>query len=155
MSENASTMNSVRDTPEDRSKNLYVLELRDEKFYVGLTHKRVSERYQEHAQGRHNAAAWTRLYPPVRILEAYKVKDSFEEDSKVKRLMNKYGIDRVRGGSYTNIQLSQTDHELLQRELKGANGLCYRCGSSCHYAKECSRTIHFFPYVIGYRNRIC
>jgi radical SAM protein with 4Fe4S-binding SPASM domain len=117
---------------------LYVLELQQNKYYVGTTKKTANERFQEHRKGANNAAEWTRHYPPIRILESYTTTDLFEENNKVKRLMNTYGIDNVRGGSYSMIQLNNTDYEYLQRELDAANGRCYQCGYASHCANDCT-----------------
>ncbi len=82
---------------------LYVLELKSHKFYVGITTRTPKARYEQHLNG-FAGAAWTRKYPPVGIhyqrdlgmitkgrAEAY-------ENRVVRRYIDQYGIDNVRGG---------------------------------------------------------
>lgn len=117
---------------------LYVLALEQNKYYVGVTNKTAEDRFEEHRNATSTASAWTRRYPPLRIMETYTVSDNFEENNKVKHLMNIHGIDNVRGGSYSTVQLDATKYDCLQRELDAANGRCYHCGSSSHYATKCT-----------------
>jgi hypothetical protein len=51
--------------------------------------------------------------------------------------MAKYGIDNVRGGSYTSIKLDDLEKEVLNREIWGAQNKCSRCGRSGHFVKDC------------------
>lgn len=51
--------------------------------------------------------------------------------------MSKYGIDNVRGGSYTSIELDEISLLTLQKELWHSKNLCTRCGRNTHFAKDC------------------
>lgn len=51
--------------------------------------------------------------------------------------MRKYGIDNVRGGSYTQFRLPESVIALLEREFSTACEFCFRCGQSGHFSKEC------------------
>jgi hypothetical protein len=53
--------------------------------------------------------------PPLIILEKLQITDINEIDTHVKKYMQYYGINHVRGGSYTSI--TQTQSEELQREF--------------------------------------
>lgn len=55
----------------------------------------------------------------------------------VKEMMRKYGIDRVRGGSYSSHHLSQNQIRALETEIRGASGSCFRCGGNGHWARDC------------------
>lgn len=50
--------------------------------------------------------------------------------------MDKYGINNVRGGSYSRLELTQEEINVLQKELWGANDLCFLCGQQ-HFIKDC------------------
>ncbi len=51
--------------------------------------------------------------------------------------MEKYGIENVRGGSYSQIQLSDAQVKEIKNKLVSANDRCYECGESGHLKKNC------------------
>jgi hypothetical protein len=55
----------------------------------------------------------------------------------IKKLMLIHGIENVRGGSYTQIELSVEQKNTLQTELRSAQDLCVNCGSNKHFIKDC------------------
>jgi predicted GIY-YIG superfamily endonuclease len=82
---------------------LYVLELKNECFYIGIAID-VEKRFQEHIDGL--GANFTRLNKPIRIVEtipcetanrdiAYKM-----ESQKTLEYAAKYGGNKVKGGKY-------------------------------------------------------
>jgi cellular nucleic acid-binding protein len=119
-----------------RSFNIYVLELLNNKYYVGKTLKNVPNRFNEHATG--IGSEWTKLYKPIKIIEQFETNDKFLEDKYTKIYMDKKGIDNVRGGSYTKINLEDWQIKCLELELKTANNLCYKCGKPGHFSNDCN-----------------
>lgn len=115
--------------------NLYVLKLIKDKYYVGITQKDLGARFLQHEQG--IGASWTKLYKPISIIETLRTTNRFDEDKWTKMYMDKYGIENVRGGSYTKINLDEYQLKALKLELKTVNNLCFKCGKSCHFASEC------------------
>ena len=115
------------------STYIYVLQLRERKFYVGKSTS-VLKRCQEHMAG--NGSEWTKKYPIEDIIECYEQKTPFDEDNKVKELMMKFGFTNVRGGSYSRLELSKSEIDLLRRELSGAKDTCFNCGGN-HFARDC------------------
>jgi hypothetical protein len=55
-------------------------------------------------------------YKPLRILESIALRQTCEIDFFVKKYMKCYGIDNVRGGSYTNFELTNDEKEFIERE---------------------------------------
>ena len=55
-------------------------------------------------------------YKPLRILESIALRQTCEIDFIVKKHMKCYGIDNVRGGSYTAITLTDDEKKFIQRE---------------------------------------
>ena len=51
--------------------------------------------------------------------------------------MGKYGINNVRGGTYCSIKLSDAQKESLEKEIRGAQNCCFKCGDTNHYAMDC------------------
>jgi predicted GIY-YIG superfamily endonuclease len=114
--------------------NIYVLKLQGGKYYVGKSLD-VIGRYQQHMNGQ--GSAWTKKYKPMSLLESKSDMSPFEEDKRVKELMNIYGIDNVRGGSYTQIILDAVQIEALNREIRGGTDACQQCGQKGHFVKYC------------------
>lgn len=113
---------------------LYVLELRGGKYYVGKTDD-VQQRVCEHFAG--SGCAWTRLHHPLRLVRTLTNTGPLGEDTLVKETMLRYGIDSVRGGSYSNEELTEAQYSVLERELRGARNACFRCGKVGHMATSC------------------
>lgn len=51
--------------------------------------------------------------------------------------MAKYGIEQVRGGTYSTVQLTPETIDHLRREIRNANDLCLRCGRAGHFVSSC------------------
>ena len=83
--------------------------------------------------------------------------------------MKIFGIDNVRVGSYCNINLSNQQIDLLNKELCTTNNtcyrccrdthfanlnnntkmICYRCGRDTHYERNCYANISFHTHING------
>jgi subtilase family serine protease len=51
--------------------------------------------------------------------------------------MEQYGINNVRGGAYSCMELDSDQECNLVSEIISANDLCARCGRSGHFIKSC------------------
>lgn len=71
------------------------------------------------------------------LITTIKSTSQFDEDKYVKEYMAKYGIDNVRGGTYSNIVLDANSIAVLEKEIWHSKNLCTRCGRDSHYIKEC------------------
>ena len=114
--------------------NIYILKLKNNNYYVGKSQD-PEKRFVEHLSG--SGSSWTQLHEPIEIIDIIQNVDDFEEDKQVKKLMLLHGIDNVRGGSYSQIELSQEQKNLLQTELRSAQNQCINCGDNNHYVKDC------------------
>ena len=115
-------------------ENIYILKLINSKYYVGKTHN-IENRYEQHING--SGSAWTKKYKPLAIIKKIKSTSQFDEDKYVKEYMSKYGIENVRGGTYTSIELDYVSLLQLQKELWHSKNLCTRCGRNSHFVKDC------------------
>ncbi len=114
--------------------NIYVLRLEGGRYYIGKSDD-VMKRYQQHLNG--HGSAWTRKYKPVSIEKIIENVSSFEENKITKEYMSKYGIDKVRGGSYVEVELSEFHIDALKMEIWAAKDLCTQCGRPGHFLKDC------------------
>lgn len=116
----------------------YVLELENKKWYIGRT-SNLERRFKQHKSG--FGSEWTKIHPVVQI-ESYIVsKNNFEEDMIVKKYMSNYGIENVRGGTYSTVKLTNSVINFLQKEILHANNLCFNCGELGHYVSNCSKKL--------------
>lgn len=113
---------------------IYVLKLDKNKYYIGRS-ENVQDRIEAHIQG--NGSEYTKRYKVKKVVEIIETDDLFEEDKVTKRYMSKYGIDHVRGGSYTTMELSNDVKDFLRREIYGGTNRCFQCGLEGHYIKDC------------------
>lgn len=123
---------------------IYVLKLVQGKFYVGRTLKNISTRFDEHmglglGLNERIGSQWTRLYKPVDIIDSHISTDKFDEDKWTKKYMELYGIPNVRGGSYSNVNLTWWQIKALENEFACANDLCFICGMKGHFASNCNK----------------
>lgn len=131
---------------------IYALQLEQGKYYVGKTHRfegfdGVELCFQEHLEGR--GCEWTKLYKPISIIESYEHDSTFEEDDLTKKYMMKYGIEHVRGGSYTKIDLEEWQVKSLEHEFKSVNDKCFKSGKNGHFAKDCGKGL-FLEYLSAF-----
>lgn len=122
--------------------SIYILELQDDKYYIGKT-KNIEQRLKAHFNK--EGAKWTTVHPPKAIFTVFNSTDAFDEDVYTKKFMYKYGIDNVRGGSYTTIELTPEQIALLQKEFATVDDVCFSCFKK-HKANKCTETLTFGKY---------
>jgi predicted GIY-YIG superfamily endonuclease len=113
---------------------IYILQLEDNKFYIGKTE---NPQFRLNNHFNFNGSAWTKKYKPLKVLKIIPDCNNFDEDRYTKEYMFKKGINNVRGGTYCKIKLDNDEIELLKKEINGANDCCYICGSNQHFATNC------------------
>lgn len=147
--------------------NIYVLKLSSNKYYIGKTTKSVQERFLEHVQNL--GLRWTKLHGFIEIVENFETSNLDDEDKITKKYMGLYGIENVRGGSYTQINLADWQIKSLEQELKTtnknnipyftsqeskylcsnnlcSNNLCFNSNKSENFGSDCENYL-FVEYV--------
>lgn len=118
---------------------VYVLELQDTKYYIGKSLKPMKRIGDHIPNGSSRGSGWTQMYKPLKILEIKEAWDPMEEDFTTLRYMNQMGIDNVRGGSFCELNLSDSNAQTLEKMMRGAEDKCYFCGSYGHLINGCDR----------------
>lgn len=124
---------------------IYILMLTQGKYYVGKT-SNPNFRIESHFNS--EGSEWTKIYKPKKILELIDG-DDYDEDKYTKMYMDKYGIDNVRGGSYTSIILDKETKNQLLKISNSTNNRCFNCGKEGHFANNC-RFYKSFSYSKTY-----
>lgn len=113
---------------------IYVLLLEEGKYYVGKT-RNIEQRLKDHYEG--NGSQWTKLYKPIEPIQIVENCVDFDEDKYVLIYMSKYGIDNVRGGTYTNLILDESTIGHINKMITSAKDRCFKCGECGHFVKDC------------------
>lgn len=115
---------------------VYVLKLRNDKYYVGRT-SNLERRIDDHKAG--YGSSWTKKHKFVEMIKSFEAESPFYEDMIVKTMMQAHGIENVRGGSYSQVWLPKDQYTQLRREINGATDKCFHCGGD-HFVKDCDRS---------------
>jgi predicted GIY-YIG superfamily endonuclease len=113
---------------------IYILKLENNKYYVGKTFKPII-RLNDHFIC--NGSYWTKKYKPISVIDIIPNADDFDEDKYTIKYMKKYGIENVRGGSFCQIILNDSNIITINQMINGNSNRCYICGDANHFAKEC------------------
>lgn len=114
---------------------IYVLELENNKLYVGKTDN-PNIRLGEHVMNM-KSSSWTRYYKPLKLLEIKKCYNELDEDFTTIQYMKHRGIDNVRGGSFCELNLPLECIYTIEKIIKSSDDKCYYCNSTEHFIGQC------------------
>jgi hypothetical protein len=117
---------------------IYILELENNKYYVGRT-TNPDFRLKQHFNT--NGSQWTKKYKPISVLEIIPNCDNFDEDKYTLKYMSDYGINNVRGGSFSQIILDENNLAIISKMINNSTDKCFICGKIGHYILECKESI--------------
>lgn len=101
----------------DNVRKIYCLSLADDKYYIERTNY-IDKRLSLHRERK--ACAWTALYEVIDVVEivtAHVNEAPAVEREVVERYMKRYGVDNVRGGPFSSVNLTDRDYRRLCKKL--------------------------------------
>ena len=126
--------------------NIYILELEGGNYYVGKT-DHTFQRFNQHWQGL--GAKWTQKHKPVDLYAFHKDRKDSDENKFTLAMMRNFGVENVRGGSWTRVEMSQGEIRRLESRLhkrrrrrKELATACARCGRTSHNITTCYARSH-------------
>jgi hypothetical protein len=119
-----------------RDMCIYVLRLAGGKWYVGKTHD-PENRWRAHVN--QSGSAWTRQFAPIELHLVKPMLSRHDEDTTTLDLMDKHGVDNVRGGAYVQLVLPAEQMREIQRRTALLDDACFGCGEKGHMITACPR----------------
>jgi hypothetical protein len=93
---------------------LYIIELENNKYFLHVSLPIYTELLFKECSLLFN---FVKNNPPVFLINTIEINDVLEIDHHIKHFMRTYGIENVRGGSYTDEILSSQQIDLLKKEI--------------------------------------
>jgi len=114
---------------------IYVLQLKGGKYFVGSSNSTPSTSlflldYE-----------WLRTYPPFLIKHIFENCSVFDEIKYLFEMMDKYGVENVRGECLLDRELMEMELRLLKKLSYGLTGKCVVCGDDEHKIENCEYEI--------------
>jgi len=91
---------------------VYLMALEHGAYYVGVSSDPEKE-LEAHREGL--GPVWTQIHRPVRIVDVVEHVPASEVNEVVRNFMGVYGMDRVRGGSWEGVHLSDADRQVIRQ----------------------------------------
>jgi len=110
---------------------IYILKFEKNKYYIGKT---LNPQFRLENHFNNNCSEWTKLYKPLKVLKILPNCD--DEDKYTKIYIDKYGIENIRGGVYTYINLDTLTKKMLKQINNSKNNKCFNCGHIVHSSKN-------------------
>jgi predicted GIY-YIG superfamily endonuclease len=132
---------------------IYILKLEGDKYYIGKS-KNLESRIANHISGK--GSEWTKIYKIESVVDTIveQTENSFTELATTLHYMAKYGVDNVRGSTYSKVNLSKQEKEAILNHIRGEYDLCFNCGEDNHFVNSCPKTrlnylFSVFSYLCG------
>lgn len=131
---------------------IYTLECENNKYYVGKTNN-LEQRWNRHINNA--GSVWTKKYRPISILESFETDDSYDEDKQTIKMMAKYGIANVRGGTWTKVFLPKNQYSMLCKMITSQTDKCFKCKQDGHFVNDCPSNVFVETIEINHEPYKC
>ena len=122
---------------------IYILQLEQGKYFIGGTH---NPQFSLHKHFDPTGSEWTVTYPPISVLIMITDCDEYDEDKYVRKYMDQYGIDNVRGGSFCEEVLPESSIAILGKMKNTCDNICSNCKQMGHYSEYCTTKMTDIEY---------
>lgn len=92
---------------------IYVLELIDNRYYVGRTGN-ILKRIEEHFTG--CGSIYTMKYNPIKVIEVVEELTNKDERNKTLEMMSKYGWEKVRGAGWCSLEIKKPNDKYKNKK---------------------------------------
>lgn len=115
---------------------IYVLHLTQGKYYVGKTTDTDLQLgdYIDYVE-----STWTKMYKPIAIIALRRNQTDEDLDKHTIKMMTDYGIENVRGGSFSHVELTQEDMNTITKGINSSENRCFFCHNSTHFIRDCPK----------------
>lgn len=127
--------------------HVYILKLKHNKWYIGMTKQKPSERIQNHIDNK--GSEWTKKHNVEDVYDVVETEDELLENITTIKYMSLYGIQNVRGGAFCSIVLPDEELMVLEKIISSKKNVCYRCGRSSHFIADCYANTHVDGYKLN------
>lgn len=118
---------------------VYALALENDKYYIGKVQYDVDRLPDVDILCKlKDGGPWTTTHPPVCVIEYIPGCDDYDQDKYTVMYMERYGIENVRGGSFSKEHIDTSQIQVIRRMIRTAKNQCYTCGKNGHLQRECS-----------------
>lgn len=118
---------------------VYILELEQNKYYVGHTKEPDLKRILDHGNTK-QSAQWTKVYKPIRVIKTVEG-STCDEDRITLHAMEVYGWQNVRGGKWCRLELANPPREFQKSHsfinTNSITDFCKICNRYGHHEKMC------------------
>ena len=112
--------------------SVYVLKLENQKYWVGYTSETI-QRIKQFV----GLNEWISVNKPISFYKIFSAR-KYRLDNEVKELMAEFGIENVRGGSWSNSILPSSVVRELRMEISGdTEKVCFLCHKMGHFLQDC------------------
>lgn len=114
---------------------VYILKCKDNCYYIGKTTGNYFKVIDDHFKGL--GCEWTKLHKPIRLEILRHFCDEKDDDFYTRLFIARYGIDKVRGGSYSQLELSKQQLCEISHNPNDMHHICYQCNMKGHKRHLC------------------
>ena len=96
--------------------SIYILRLDGDKYYIGGSNF-PDYSIENHFNGK--GVHWTMKYEPLNVVEIVQGRKNEDIDKYTLEYMNRYGINNVRGGTFSNVILTNYQMNIINQLFNG------------------------------------